>query len=79
MAQALAFAELRPGEQAKVLGFERGQRDYRHKLLSMGLTPNTTFEVIRHAPLGDPVQIKVRNFYLSLRKDEANLLRIERA
>lgn len=37
----------------------------------------TEFQVARVAPLGDPVEIKIRNFNLSLRKDEAKTLRVE--
>jgi ferrous iron transport protein A len=43
----------------------------------MGLTPGTEFTVTRHAPLGDPVEIQVRGFNLSLRKAEADALRVE--
>lgn len=46
----------------------------RKKLLTFGLTPNTIIEVIRTAPLGDPIEIKVRGFLLSLRKAEFNIL-----
>ena len=79
--KAVALSELQPGESATVRGFERGQqsKSYRQKLLAMGLTPNTQFEVVRRAPMGDPVQIRVRNFHLSLRQAEASLLIIERA
>jgi len=38
----------------------------------MGLTRGTPVEIIRHAPLGDPVEIKVRGYLLSLRKCEAD-------
>ncbi len=72
------LADLNPGDSAIILGFHKGDRDYRHKLLAMGLTPNTRFTVVRRAPLGDPIQIKVRNFDLSLRQKEALLLRIQR-
>lgn len=51
-----------------------GKNSVRKKLLSFGLTPNTTIEVIRTAPLGDPIEIKVRGFFLSLRKTEFDLL-----
>ena len=44
----------------------------------MGLTPGTEFSVTRLAPLGDPVEINVRGYAVSLRKDEAQLLRVER-
>jgi ferrous iron transport protein A len=49
-------------------------RDYKRKLLAMGLTPGTELRVTRHAPLGDPTEIEVRNFRLSLRKHEADAL-----
>jgi ferrous iron transport protein A len=46
--------------------------------MAMGLTLHAELEVVRYAPLGDPIQIKVRNTYLSLRKDEAVLLKLKR-
>ncbi|HEY9837597.1 MAG TPA: FeoA family protein [Vampirovibrionales bacterium] len=46
--------------------------------MSMGLTPGTEFQIIRHAPLGDPTEIKVRGFSLTLRKDAADALCIEK-
>lgn len=44
------------------------------RLLEMGLLVGTTVELIRFAPLGDPVEIKVRGYHLSLRKHEAELI-----
>jgi ferrous iron transport protein A len=41
------------------------------RLMMMGLTPGTTFTVVRVAPLGDPIEIKLRGFNLSLRREEA--------
>jgi len=70
--------DLTPGDIGRVVGFESGNRSYRRKLLSMGLTPGVEFEILRVAPLGDPVEIRVRGFDLSLRRDEAQLLKIER-
>ena len=78
MAAFLTLADLKPGDNAKIIGFHAGNRDYRRHLLDMGLTPNTEIQIIRHAPLGDPVQIQVRNYLLSLRKAEAGLLKLER-
>lgn len=74
----LTLSDLSPGEFGRVLGFHNGDKEYRRKLLAIGLTPNTPFEVIRRAPLGDPIQIRVRGFYLSLRKNEVVQLEIER-
>jgi len=47
------------------------------RLLEMGLTRGTTVEVIRLAPLGDPMKIRLRGYYLSLRKAEASLIEVE--
>ena len=69
--------DLRIGQKAKILGFALCAGEYRHRLLSMGLTPGTVIELIRIAPLGDPVQILVRGIMLSLRKAEASILKLE--
>ncbi len=71
------FAQLRPGDRARVDGFGPMPEYYRNRLLSMGLTPGTEFTVVRNAPLGDPVQITLRGFRLSLRRAEAAALRVE--
>jgi ferrous iron transport protein A len=65
------------GSRLRVIGYEPTARDYKRKLLSMGLTPGTELRVTRHAPLGDPTEIEVRDFHLSLRKDEADALIVE--
>ncbi|MDX2223053.1 MAG: FeoA family protein [Rhodospirillaceae bacterium] len=62
---------LQPGDRARVVALARGNRQYRERLLAFGLTPGTTLEVVRMAPLGDPIEIRVRGFALSLRRDEA--------
>lgn len=66
------------GDQAKVVGFNKTGKAYRKRLLAMGLTPGTEFKVTRFAPLGDPVEIKIRGFSLTLRKNEAEVLLVER-
>ncbi len=66
------------GDLAKIIGFEPWGKAYRKKLLAMGLTPGTEFKVTRFAPLGDPVEINLRGFSLTLRKDEASVLQIEK-
>lgn len=45
--------------------------DQRARLLEMGLLVGTPIELVRFAPLGDPVEIKVRGYHLTLRKHEA--------
>lgn len=65
------LADIPVGEKGLVLGFVKGAQTFRHKLLAMGLLKGTEFLVARVAPMGDPVEIKVRDYSLSLRKNEA--------
>ncbi|MBS3943832.1 MAG: ferrous iron transport protein A [Dethiobacter sp.] len=74
----LKVKALRPGERAEIVGYEGKDLVYRQKLLSMGLTKGTEIKLLKVAPLGDPVEIEVRGFNLSLRKDEADILKIRR-
>lgn len=69
---------LTAGDRGQVAGYEEGGRAYRKKLLSMGLTPGTELEVVRVAPMGDPVEIRVRGTSVSLRKGEAEALQVEK-
>lgn len=75
---SIHLSDLKIGDSGRVIGIEKSEKAYRQKLLAMGLTPGITFNIIRYAPMGDPVEIKVRGFALSLRKDEANALKVER-
>jgi ferrous iron transport protein A len=72
------LADISVGEKGMVLGFVKGTQTYRQKLLAMGLIKGSEFEVARVAPMGDPVEIKVRGYNLSLRKDEAKALLVGR-
>lgn len=64
------LSALAPGARGRVIGFDLAH-DLRQRLLEMGLTAGAEFEVIRFAPLGDPIDIKVRGYHLTLRKREA--------
>lgn len=72
-----SLADLGIGNHAKVVGYDKGNTVYRRKLLAMGLTKGTDLTVNRVAPLGDPIEITVRGFHLSLRRDEAVALLVE--
>lgn len=65
------------GTSGRITGYSSGHSGFRHKLLSMGLTPGTEVKIVRVAPLGDPIEIFTRGFYLSLRQTEAELLAIQ--
>ena len=71
----MKIKDLKPNEEKVILGYEgSGNSVYRDKLISMGLTRGETVKFIKAAPLGDPLQVEVRGFSLSLRKEEADFL-----
>jgi ferrous iron transport protein B len=74
----LGFGDLKAGDRARVSGFQKGDIAHRQKLLSLGLTPGAEFTVERLAPLGDPIEIRVRDTFLSIRKNDASALLVER-
>jgi ferrous iron transport protein A len=51
----------------------------RGRLLELGLINGTPIELVRYAPMGDPVEIKVRGYHLTLRRHEAELIRVKPA
>jgi len=70
--------ELVKGDRVRLVSFGNTDLFYRRRLLSLGITRGVEFVVIRVAPLGCPVQIEVRGTSLTLRKEEAGLLELER-
>jgi len=62
---------LRPGEQGTIEHVDSAASSIRQRLLEMGLTKGTDIELIRFAPMGDPIEISVRGYRLSLRRVEA--------
>ncbi|MDA3786799.1 MAG: FeoA family protein [Deltaproteobacteria bacterium] len=71
------IADLAVGQSGRVTGFIKGTQTYRQKLLAMGLVKGTQFTISRVAPMGDPVELTVRNHNLSLRRAEATVLLVE--
>jgi ferrous iron transport protein A len=69
--------DLQIGQCARVTGYVTSDRDYRHKLLRMGMVKQAEFKLVRVAPLGDPVVIELRGSNLTLRKAEADTIKIE--
>jgi len=70
------LGDMRPGEKGVIVRIA-GRGPARRRLLDMGITTGTPFEVERVAPLGDPVEIKVKGYHLSLRKEEAARVQVE--
>ncbi|GEM_PF-26063 len=67
-----------PASAWKIVGFSREiSPAYRQKLLSLGMLPGSSFNVVRVAPLGDPIHIETRRVSLVLRKKDLALLEVE--
>ena len=71
----IPLSEMSIGQKGLVYGL-MGQGEVYHRLLEMGLTQGTAVEVVRFAPLGDPIDIKVRGYHLSVRRQEADVIRV---
>jgi ferrous iron transport protein A len=71
------LSALAAGQRGRVTGFNLSS-EQSQRLQEMGLTVGTEFEVVRFAPLGDPLEVKVRGYHLSLRKRDAAGIRIAR-
>ncbi len=70
------LASAKVGQCGKILHVE-GLDDVAIRLLEMGLLPGVDFEMLGIAPLGDPIEIEIRGYRLSLRKSEAARITIE--
>lgn len=65
------ISQLKVGMSGRIVKIATKDLLYRQKLLSMGLIPGTLIQLIRAAPLGDPLEFVVRGYFLSLRREEA--------
>ncbi len=72
----MTMDELKPKQSAYIRSVG-GNGSLRHHLLDMGLTPKTEVTLQKIAPMGDPVQIELRGYELTLRLDEAKKIEIE--
>lgn len=72
----MTLEDLKPGQEGVValLG-EKGP--VRRRIMDMGITPGVQVKVIKVAPLGDPVEVNVRGYELSLRKAEARQIELK--
>lgn len=70
------LVEVTVGQKVKVLKVT-GDAILKKRLLDMGIIPGIVVQVERVAPFGDPVEITVRGYALSLRKEEASVITVE--
>lgn len=74
----MTLAELKSGEMAEIIGYTLGNAAYRAKLLALGLTHGTQLKIVNVAPLGDPFEIAVRGYHLSLRRAEVGVIKVKK-
>ena len=67
---------LLPGKSGTVLKVN-GKGLLRRRLLEMGITPNTVVKVRKVAPMGDPIELYLRSYVLTIRKEDARMIEIE--
>jgi ferrous iron transport protein A len=73
---SIHLKDLNVGDEAEIVGFYEGDPEYQRKLMSLGLTRGAKIKLLRVAPLGDPMVIEVRGANISLRKNEADILKV---
>ena len=72
----MKLKDLKREDKAKIVSIE-GDLVFKKKILDMGLTKGTVIQVIKTAPLGDPVDIKVRGYQLSIWKRDGERIEVD--
>lgn len=70
--------DVKVGETVTVVKLH-GEGAVKRRIMDMGITRNTSVRVRKVAPLGDPIEVTVRNYELSLRKADAEMIEVEEA
>lgn len=71
----MTLDQLRPGMTGKIISVG-GEGELRLRLLDMGLIPRTEVALIKIAPMGDPIEIRVRGYELTLRVSDARNIEV---
>ena len=71
----MTLSELPAGNSARVVSVT-GDSAITRRLMEMGVVPGVSVKLIKTAPFGDPIEIKVRRYSLALRKSEANAVEV---
>jgi ferrous iron transport protein A len=72
----MTLREVAIGRSAKVIRLT-GTGPVKRRIMDMGITKGQVIDVLRVAPLGDPIEITVRNYELSIRKADAEMIEVE--
>ena len=68
---------LKDGKTGMVVRIDSvGDSKLKNRLMTMGLIPGTRVEILRSAPMGDPIAIRLRSYNLAMRKDDAEQIQV---
>jgi ferrous iron transport protein A len=71
------LSNLKPGEQGRILKLDSSIGPIRRRLMDMGVMPGEMIKVEKVAPMGDPIEVTIKGYKLSLRKSEARGIELE--
>ena len=69
--------ELKTGEEGTLVAYQGGDVELRRHQLGMGFVKGATLKLEKVAPLGDPLELKVKGYAVCLRKEEAKFIKVE--
>jgi len=72
----IALSSLGLGQKAMIVAFSFETKEGEH-IQKMGLIPGEQLEIVRLSPVGEPIEIKIRGYYLSLSKQEADRIKVK--
>lgn len=72
----MTLADLKPGQSGKILKINLAG-ELKRRMMDMGVVAGTDVRVEKVAPLGDPIEVHIKSYQLSLRKGEANEIEVE--
>lgn len=71
----MTLADLPPGASAKVVSV-KGNCAVSRRIMEMGIVPGVSVRVVKSAPFGDPIELRVRGYNLAMRKSEADTIEV---
>lgn len=71
------LAELTPGSRAVVRRVSCDEPELLHRLMELGFVPGTTITLVRRAPMGDPIELRLRGTHFSIRNSEADRIDVD--
>lgn len=75
----MKLSELKTGEKGRVVAFDNTEPRIKRRLIAFGITPGVEIGLIRSAPMGDPIEVRLRGYSLTLRRADAESIRLTAA